>query len=61
MKFINGIRIIKEIFNSYDEYEVLPVDSTEMILRLIDDLKYNRKIQKATLEHYKDVYPHLFE
>ena len=61
MKYNNGIRIIKEIFDSYDEYEVLPKDSTQLILRLLDDLKFDRKIKESTINHFKDVFPELFE
>lgn len=61
MKFVNGIRIIKEIFDSYNEYEILPVDATDLILRLISDLKYERKIKASTLDHFLYCYGHLFE
>ena len=61
MKFINGVRIIKEVLDSYNEYEILPPDSQQLLLRLIDDLKYNRKIQKQSLKHFKEYFPHLFE
>lgn len=62
MKWVNGIRIIKEIFDSYNEYNQLPVDSTHLIERLLDDLHYeDHKIKKDTLIHFIEVFPHLFE
>lgn len=61
MKFINGAKIIREVLDSYKEYEILPPDSEQFILRLIDDLKYERKVKNSTLEHYFEVFPHLFE
>ena len=61
MKFLNGANIIREILDSHKEYEILPPDSEKVILRIIDDLKYERKIKNDTLEHFFEVFPHLFE
>lgn len=61
MKFRNGMNIIKEVLDSYNEYDILPNGSDQLIERLISDLKYERKIKEATLEHFRDCFPHLFE
>ena len=61
MKYINGRIIIEKILDSYDEYEVLPNESKQLILRILDDLKYDRKILKNTIEHNKKYFNHLFE
>lgn len=62
MKWVNGMRIIKEVLDSYREYNQLPEHANEFIERILQDLHYNnRRISKDTLNHYQEVFPHLFE
>jgi len=62
MKWVNGRRIIKDIFDSYNEYEQLPKDASHFIERLLDDLHYgDKKITADNLKHFFEYENHLFE
>jgi hypothetical protein len=61
MKYINGIMIIRQILDSFEEYEVLPAKSKNLVERIIEDLHYKRKILKDTLDFEKGINGGLFE
>lgn len=62
MKYANAYLIIKNCLDSLEEYEQLPPKSKDLLLRLMDDLHYDkRKIQKSSLERFQKVFDHLFE
>ena len=62
MKYVNGVIIIKNILESLVEYEQVPKGTSEVFLRLLDDLHYDkRKISEDSLNHFKEYYSYLFE
>ena len=61
MKYVNGMRIIRDVLDSFEDYDQLPSNSSSIIERIIEDLKYERKIGKDTIKDYKDIFPELFE
>jgi len=61
MKYVNGVIIIKNVLESFVEYDQIPKGADQLVLRLLDDLKYDKKIQVRTLEHFKEIDEHLFE
>lgn len=62
MKWINGRRIIKEVLDSYQDYDQIPEESADFIERLLASLHYGiKKITANELKHFFEYSPHLFE
>ena len=62
MKKISAIRILNEVFDSLQEYDQITENQSAFIKRILDDCMYeNKKIKESTLQHFKDLYPEIFE
>ena len=62
MKWVNGIRIINDIFDSFIEYEQLNEPQVGFIKRVLDSFHYgNHKLGLEEIEIFFKLQPDIFE
>lgn len=60
MKYIDGLLIISKTLNILVDDDKLTSKQADFFIRILDDMYYDRKINKRTIEHFQELYPEMF-